>query len=342
MVTSINLIHYRGPALFYILYGEDDFTAREALAEIKGALGDEVMLATNTTVFQGGTTTPEELAAACNTIPFLAANRLVIIEGLLGLFEPQGKGKTSLKPKDSGWFALKKCVEQMPASTVLVTFDGKLKKSNPLLGQLAPKANVREFAALRGDQLYRWIQERVKKCGGEVSPPAVRLLANLVGNNLWILSSEIEKLCLYALGRTVDENDVMSLVVNAREFTVFDMVDALLERKTATATRLLHQLEDEGMAPPYLLFMITRQFRLVIQAKDMLQQKSSTEEIKRALDINHDFVLRKTLEQAQRHSMQQLKVIYTNLLDTDIAIKTGKLKGDKGELALDLLISELR
>ena len=113
--TSINLIHYRGPALFYILYGEDDFTAREALAEIKGALGDEVMLATNTTVFQGGTTTPEELAAACNTIPFLAANRLVIIEGLLGLFEPQGKGKTSLKPKDSGWFALKKCVEQMPA-----------------------------------------------------------------------------------------------------------------------------------------------------------------------------------------------------------------------------------
>ena len=327
--------------MFHILYGGDDFSARESLAEIKGALGDEGMLATNTTVLQGGNTTPGELIAICNTIPFLAPNRLVIVEGLLGLFEQQGKGKSSPKTKNSGWIALKECVGQMPVSTVLVLIDGKLKKSNSLLSQLASQAKVKEFTPLRGDQLSNWIQDRAKMCEGKISPSAARLLANLIGSNLWLLSSEIEKLCLYALGRTVDENDVKSLVSNVREFSVFDMVDAILERRSATATRLLHKLEDEGMAPPYLLFMITRQFRLVIQAKDLLQQRCKVDEIKRALGIDHDFVLRKTLEQAQKHSMKRLETIYNKLLDTDISIKTGKLKGDKGELALDLLISEL-
>jgi hypothetical protein len=39
--------------------------------------------------------------------------------------------------------------------------------------------------------------------------------------------------------------------------------------------------------------------------------------------------------------MEQLKVIYRKLLDADISIKTGKMKGDRGELALELLVCEL-
>jgi len=87
--------------------------------------------------------------------------------------------------------------------------------------------------------------------------------------------------------------------------------------------------------------MITRQFRLVIQAKHLLQEKIKANEIGHILGINKDFVLRKTIAQAKVHSMKRLENIYRNLLDTDISIKTGRFKGDKGELALDLLIGEL-
>lgn len=203
---------------------------------------------------------------------------------------------------------------------------------------LAQQATVREFTSLKGEKLRSWMQTQAKKRECSISPAALKLLAALVGNNLWLLSMEIDKLCLYSKGRMVEENDVRSLVAYAQETNVFAMVDAILERRADVATQLLHRLENEGAAPPYLLFMITRQFRLVMQAKDLLHQKQPATEIGRSLGITHDFALRKTIEQARRHSMERLKEVYRKLLETDISIKTGRIKG---ELALDLLICEL-
>jgi DNA polymerase-3 subunit delta len=327
--------------LLHILHGEDDFTLREALVEIKKGLGDDEMLATNTTVFEGQNLSPEQLGAACDTMPFLAPNRLIVVEGLLSRFEKREKGKRSSKKDDSGWLSFKDRVPRMPETTVLVLIDGPLKKGNPLLRQLAPHAVAREYVPPRGTQLHEWIRSRVDMCGSTASLAAVRLLADLAGGNLRLLSHEIEKLCAYAHGRNVDENDVRALVADAREANVFAMIDAILERKSALAVRLLHDLENDGAAPPFLLFMITRQFRTVIQAKDLLLQKRKHSEMGASLGIASDYALRKTLEQARGHSMQRLDWIYRRLLDTDISIKTGRLKGDKGELALDLLITEL-
>ena len=326
--------------MLYILYGEDDFSRDEALAEIKEGLGDPAALATNTSVFEGRDITLDELVSTCDTMPFLGPVRLVIVRGLLGLFEPPDKGKRPPRPKDSGWPSLKDCIGRIPDSTVLVFLDAGLKKGNSLLKALAPAATVREFPALKAGKLTDWIQLRSEKRGGALSPAAARMLAELVGSNLRLLSNEIDKLCLYALGRTVETDDIAALVASAREPSVFAMVDAILEGRTTTATRLLHSLEDEGAAPPYLLFMITRQFRLVIQARDLLQKKSRPSDIGSALGIR-GYALEKTIEQARTHTMQRLEEVYERLLDTDVSIKTGRYRGSRGELALDLLVSGL-
>jgi len=329
--------------LLYIMYGEDDFSIHEALTVLKRDLGEEEMLATNTTVLAGGGITPEQLMNTCNTIPFLAEKRLVIVEGLLNLFE-QGDKKTkrSSKSKNSGWSLLTESIPQMPESTVLVLIDGKLKQNNPLLVELAPQATVKRFNLLNEDKLRNWIRARIQAAGGQISPDAVRLLARLIGGNLWLLSNEIDKLYLYTMGRAIEKKDIEELVSEAREFTVFDMVDAILEGHADKAMKLLHRLEFEGAAPPYLLFMITRQFRMIIQAKDLLQQKYKADYIGRTLGISRAFdALAKTLTEARGYPESRLKNIFHILLDTDISIKTGRFRGDKGELALDLLISEL-
>ncbi len=327
--------------MLHVFHGEDDFSLTEALTEIKAGLGDESSVSTNTTVLQGQNVTPAELMATCDTIPFLAPHRLVIVEGLLGRFEQQGKARSSRKSADDSWSSLGEYAKRMPDSTVLVLVDRKLRKTNPLLKQLAPLANVREFRPLSENTLAPWIQKRAKRSGGTVTREAAQLLAALVGSNLWLLSSELEKLCVYAFGRPIDKEDVELLVPNAREPSVFTMIDAILEGRAAAATRLLHRLENEGAAPPYLLFMITRQFRLVVQAKDLLRQKRRPADIGSSLGIANEFALRKTVEQARKHPLARLEAIYRRLLDTDIAIKTGRFRGDRGELALDLLVSDL-
>lgn len=329
--------------MIYILYGENEFSLREGLDKIKDELGDSELIATNTTSLQGQQLTAEQFSTTCNSLPFLSPKRLVVVEGLLSRFEQQdsSKGKRSHAIDAAGWQSFKDCTGRMPDTTVLVLIDGRLRSDNPMLVGLKSQAKVIEFKSLRGDELGSWIQARVAKMGCTISPKALRLLSDLIGSNLQLLSMEIDKLCLYAQGRKIEESDVKSLVAEAREFSVFEMVDAILERRTYEATRLLHRLEDEGSAAPYLLFMITRQFRMVLQAKDLLQQQCKSDDIKHSLGINKDFVLQKTLKQAKAYSMGRLKEIYQKLLDTDISIKTGRLKGDGGELALDLLIGEL-
>lgn len=327
--------------MLHILHGEDDFSIREALEKIKEELGGQDLVASNTTTLQGQNLTPQQLAATCDTVPFLAPKRLVVVEGLLSRFEPRDRGTRSPAPEARGWQSLKGYVGRLPESTELVLVDGKLSKANPLLKGLAPHADIREFIPPKGDKLHDWMRSRAKKAGCSISGSALRLLADLIGGNLWLSSREIDKLCLYAQGRSIEENDVTSLVSYAQETNIFAMTDAILERRSAAAIRLLHRLEDEGAQAPYLMVMITRQFRLVIQAKYLLRERRKAAEIGRALGISSDYVLRKTIDQAKEHSPERLEEIYRKLLDTDIAMKTGMLKGDKGELALDLLVSEL-
>ena len=332
--------------MLYILYGEDDFSLHEVLAQIKAEVGSEASASTNITVLQVEDITPQQLKATCNTVPFLAPKRLVIVEGLLSLFEPKPKVKRIKKPDDSGWSSLIDYGKLIPESTILVLVDGKLTKKNPMLRDLAPQASTREFKPIsipfrgtrKGDELYVWIQNTTERRGANISLSAIQSLIELVGNNLWFLSSEIDKLCLYANGRIIEERDVRSLVAEAHVPNVFAMVDSILEGKLAAANRLLNDMEKDGAEPSYLLFMIARQFRIVIQVKDLLQRKQTREEIRHTLGIKEEFILNKTVSQAKMHSMNRLKMLYRKLLDADISIKTGKLKG---ELALEILIYEL-
>lgn len=312
--------------MLYILFGADDFSLREELEKIKEGLGDKELLASNTTVFEGHQLKLGQLVDVCSAMPFFGSHRLVIVEGLLGRFG-EGEGRS-----------LKDVVGGMPETTVLVFIDGQIKRDNPLLKELAPQAKVKEFPLLRGAALSGWIQRRVAKGSGTISPQAVRLLAALVGENLWVLASEIEKLLLYTYGRRIEEGDVKEVVSYAREASVFAMVDALIEGRASTAARLLHQLLQEGATAPYLLFMITRQLRLLVQAKELTLKGVPASLIKDRLGLASDYTLTKALEQSKRYSMGRLEQVYRKLLETDLAIKRGKWKG---ELALDLLVAEL-
>lgn len=323
-----------------ILYGEDDFTIRERLSQIKADCGASGLGDAGTTTFDGQKLSFDELAAACNTISFLAPKRLVIVEGLLGRFEKKekrGKGNTK-SPELKEWEALAGLT--MPETTVMVIVDGKVKKTNPLLKKLSPVAEIREYAPfdLRDNKLPEWILARARLNGGSISPQAVKFLIEITGNNLWILASEINKLCLYAGDRPVNEADIRLMVSGARESNIFHLVDAVVQQKQDIASRMLHQLLDEGSAPPYLLFMITHEFRLLIQVKELSTRRLPASIIGSKIGEFKEWKVDKMLKQARKYSMESLVKSYRRLLETDLAIKTG---GMEGETALDLLITDL-
>ncbi len=328
--------------MLYIFHGEDDFSITKSLEEIKRGLGDQALLATNTTVFDGQKLTLDQLRAVCGTVPFLAEKRLVIIEGLLGRFGSRGKSRRQKKiapptePK-AEYKAFADYLCNIPDSTVLVLMDGGIKSSNPLLKELSARAEVRSFPILREDRLSQWIQREVAEQGATISPEAVDLLAKLVGGNLWIMTNEINKLALFTSGRRIEVEDIKAIVSSAQEANVFAMVDAILDFKVGVAEQSLEQLLQRGASSAYLLVMLSRQVRLIVQARELRRQRKPEAEIQSRLGLT-PFALRKTLEQAQRYPLERLKQVYHKLLETDLYIKTGKFEGG---LALNLLVAEL-
>ena len=327
--------------MLYVLHGEDNFSLTRSLEEIKQGLGDPSLLAANTTTLEGQQLSLDQLRTICETVPFLAEKRLVIIQGLLGRFEPQVKSRRQKKVASSAGQnrqdkAFADYLSNIPDSTVLVLLDGRVRSNNTLLKQLAT-AKVRSFPLLKEAQLRQWIEKGVAEQDASISPQAVDLLAKLVGGNLWVMTNEINKLALFASGRRIEVEDVKAIVSSAQEANVFAMVDAILDFKAGVAEQLLEQLLNRGASPAYLLVMLSRQARMIVQAKGLRRQRKSDAEIQNRLGLT-PFALRKTLEQAQRYSLERLKEVYSKLLQADLSIKTGKYDGG---LALNLLIVEL-
>ena len=329
--------------MLYILSGQDDFSLARSLEEIKRGIGDPATLEMSTTTLDGQQVTLNQLRAVCETVPFLTGKRLVIVKGLLERFEPQNRPRRQKKSprvadQQDEHKSFSAYFGKILDSTILVLIDGKITSSNPLFKEVANKATVKTFPLLKEAKLREWVQRRVAEEGGSISTRAANLLTRLVGSNLWIMSSEINKLALFASDRRIEEEDVKTVVGYTQQATVFTMVDAILESKAELAEQSLQQLLQKGAAPAYLLTMLARQAQMIVRARELKSQGKSKTEIQNKLGITSEFALGKTLEQASRYSLTRLKEVYHHLLDTDLSIKTGKYDA---ELALNILVAEL-
>jgi DNA polymerase-3 subunit delta len=331
-----------GNRLLHVFIGEDDYSLRQALEDIKKSIGDPAALMPNTIVLDGKTVTPDQLRNACETVPFLAEKRLVVVEGLLERFEPLRKnGRKKALRQVEHIEEIKKFADiakALPTFTELVFIGGGIKAANPLLLELSVIGKIKSFPLLKQAQLNQWVERRIKKAGGAIVPTAVATLIRFVGNDLWTMANEVDKLILYAAGRRIEEADVKAVVSYAREESVFNLVDAVLEFRAGIAQEILQQLLRAGAEPVYLLAMIARQARIIFLVREMRARGLSRNEIQTKLGLTSDFLVRKAWEQSEKYSTARLRKLYHRLLETDISIKTGRLDG---EIALNILVAEL-
>ncbi|MCK4314981.1 MAG: DNA polymerase III subunit delta [Anaerolineae bacterium] len=337
---------------FYIFHGADEFTRAETLADFKRRLGPPDTVDLNTTILDGGTLTLAKLRHACDAIPFLAEKRLVIVEGLLTRLAPRKDRELSTSQREL-LTALADYLPRLPETTRLVFIEDKplpARHSMLRLAQREERGYVKRFDPPDAKVLPRWIEKRVRKYGGEIEPQAARQLAAVVGTDrsaersrrsLRLLDQEIIKLVTYTQsptgGQAITIADIETVVPYAQAAVVFDLVDALGRRDGRTAAQTLHRLLDAGEHPLGLLAMIVRQFRLLIQVKELKAGGSTPHDIAKALRL-HPFPARKLHTQATHFTAAQLEAVYRHLLDTDVAIKTGKIDP---EVALDLLVAGL-
>jgi len=324
----------------YVFHGADELTRAETLADFKRRLGPPDTVDLNTTLLDGATLTLAKLRHACDAVPFLAEKRLVIVQGLLTQLTAR-KDRELSTAQGEFLAALADYLPRLPQTARLVFVEDRpLPAAHPILQlvQREPWGYVKRFDPPRAQDLPRWIEKRVRRHGGEIEPRAAAQLAALVGTDLRLLDQEIVKLVTYtAAGRPITTADVDEVVPYAQAAIVFDLVDALGQRDGRTAAQALHRLLDAGEHPLGLLAMIARQFRLLIQVKELKAEGAAPRDVAQALRL-HPFPARKLYHQATHFTGAQLEAVYRHLLDTDVAIKSGEIET---EVALDLLVAGL-
>jgi DNA polymerase-3 subunit delta len=316
----------------YFLFGNDEFAITRKLKEFEADFSDPTSADMNTARLDARSLNENDLNTAINAMPFLAKRRLVLLANISSKYNNPSARKKFLE-----------FVEKTPETARLVMYEAVEPKEaeKHWLMKWAEKNSkliqTRAFMLPRLKDMTGWIVNETKSQGGKIDPRAAEMLKDMVGVDTRQAGMEIAKLLAYAnWERSVTVQDVEAICIVTSQQSVFDFVDALANGNGKQAQYLLHRLleseDDFG-----LWGMVIRQFRLLIQAREILDGRGNQNDVARALGV-HPFVAEKATQQAGRFSIESLEYIYRKLLAIDEGVKTGQVTLD---LALDTLVVEL-
>ena len=311
-----------------ILHGNDEFAIAAHVDKVCASLGNPTTADMNIARFDGRQGLDfETLNTAINAAPFLAPRRVMVLAHPISAFASQEARKKFINLLDKA----------QPTTTILLVESEELKRDHWLLkwmAQAGGRAGQHIYSLPKRWEMPKWIETEAKKQGGKIEPDAAARLSEMVGEDTRIAAQEMTKLLTYVnFERPVRLLDVETVSIVSAQGSVFELVDALGQNDGKKAQRVLHQLlEDEDAFE--LWGMVIRQFRLLLQARELLDEHAPVQEIQKTLGL-HEFVAQKVSNQAGRFSMGALESIYHKLLEIDEGAKTSQVPLD---LALDTLI----
>ena len=120
--------------------------------------------------------------------------------------------------------------------------------------------------------LPSWIQQRANQRGMKCDRDAITMLAERVEGNLLAAAQEIEKLSLLANDTHITTDTVSQSVGNSARYNAFNMVDTALAGDARGALRALRGLKAEGSAAPAILWPVSKELRLLIDASSAVKK----------------------------------------------------------------------
>ncbi len=194
----------------------------------------------------------------------------------------------------------------------------------------AAGGEVREFKAPTRDQMARWIADRARERGINISSPAAALLAERVGANVRerdidrrrqgeLAVAELEKLAVYRLDDQIRPEDVKALVADAVPGSTWAFLDAVGMRRAGEAAELAERLAD--VPGPVLVVHLHRRIRELIEIADLLAAGTPAATLVRTLKLN-PYRAERLAEQARTWALPELDAALVGLLELDAALKS--------------------
>ena len=247
----------------YVISGEEPLLVQESADAIRLAARERGFTGRELFHVEGNSSNYDwsSLISEANALSLFSDKKIVEIRIVNG------------KPADKGSKALTDLCANPNTDNILLIILPKLEKSalnSKWLKVLESLGAHIQVWPVKGDDLPKWIQQRLQQSGIQANPEAVQILADRVEGNLLAAVQEIEKLKLLSLDGKVNASTMSSVVADSARYNLFEFIDRMLMGEAQSAAKSLRGLKNEGADPLSLLWAITRELRILVRASEQV------------------------------------------------------------------------
>lgn len=348
--------------MIIFLYGLDSFRSQQKLKELKQKYIKEIDKSGHSLgIVDGIDMTMSKLNDLMASNSLFVAKRLIIIKNIFSNSDKEFlidlykylQGQTD-NQNIIIFYDDQLTVKSQKNKNEILLKEKKLNKAGQnLFDWLTKQQFVQHFPLLNNTEIANWIKDKLNKQGLQINYQAIQLIIGLLGNDLWLINNELDKLVNYkqASCAALENNqaieteqaeqlleisvvDVEEMVKGQLDHGIFALTDAISNKNKAQAVKLLAEQIQLGVADYYLITMLARQFRILLQIRQGLDSGWSSRKIGSQLGL-HPYVLQKGINQARNFNLASLKTVFSALVKMDYNYKTGRLNV---ETMADLLI----
>lgn len=320
----------------YLFYGVENYLIELEISKIIEKLIPKEERNINVITYDLNGTPIEVVVEEAETLPFLSEHKVIIAKNAYFF-----TGQKANKSIEHNLDALNKILDNpVDYSTIIFTVQAeKLDERKKIVSNIKKIGNVKSFSLLSESSVIEWINKTAQENNAHITEDGAKLLFQIIGPNLQILSQEITKMSIY-VGKNgiIDPSVVENMVASTLEQNVFILIEKVANLQIEDAFKIFYDLLKNKEEPIKIVALFTRQFRLMLYSKELNRIGYSAQQIGTQLGA-HPYAIQLALKQSNRFSEEQLKLIMKKLADTDYQIKTGKM--DK-ILALEMFMFHIK
>lgn len=304
----------------YLLCGQEDYLKRQYKEKLKEAVtgGDDM----NYSYYEGKQIDVKELIDTCETLPFFTEYRLVVMENT-GFF------------KNACDDALVDYVKNIPDYLTIVFVESEVDKRSRLYKAVSQNGYVGEMKVQEEAVLKKWIVSLLTAQQKKMDGRTLEQFLEYAGSSMDNIYQELEKLVCYTMGREVITREDLDQVCTVTTVNkIFDMVSAVAQKRQREALDLYYDLLTLKEPPMRILYLLSRQFNLILQVKDLLAQGYQPASAAKKMGVQA-FIVTKCQKQAEYFTAEGLREALEECASFEEAVKTGKLS-DK--MCVELII----
>jgi len=258
-----------------------------------------------------------------DTLPFFSERRLIVVE-------------------NSNFFAssqdeLNEYLKCLSPTTSMVFVEEKVDKRNKLFKTVSSLGYAANMLSPNEKELTRWIGNILKEENKKADSYVVMQMLSLIDTDMENIRQELEKLISYTMDKEqITLEDVKAVCSIHTENKIFDMIHAISVKNQQKALELYYDLIKLREPPMRILFLIARQFNLLLQIKELSLKGYVSNTIAERMGTK-EFIVRKNISLCRNFDIGELKRAVTDCVDLEEAVKTGRLND---RLAVELIINK--